>query len=113
MAFSRSTALGKDLGFREQIQRAAVSVMNNVAEGFEARTQKQFIDFLGHAKASAGEVRSQLYVAMDLGFIEEGEFEAAAELARKCSRQIYRLMEYLNKYPGKHRIRENGTTYLA
>jgi len=56
----------RDFGLRNQIQRAAVSVMSNIAEGFESRTQAQFLEYLGRSKASAGEVRCQLYVALDL-----------------------------------------------
>lgn len=58
-----------DFSFRDQIQRAALSVMNNIAEGFERRTRKDFAHFLGQAKGSAGEVRSVTYAAEDLGFL--------------------------------------------
>jgi len=57
----------RDFGLRDQIRRAAISTMSNIAEGFERGSDKDFIRFLYMAKASAGEVRSQLYVAMDLG----------------------------------------------
>lgn len=55
----------RDFGLNDQMRRAAVSVMSNIAEGFESRTAKLFIDYLGRAKASAGEVRAQLYIASD------------------------------------------------
>jgi four helix bundle protein len=71
------TDLGKfarDFGLRDQIRRASVSVMSNIAEGFESQTQQQFIRYLSIAKASAGEVRSQLYVSRDLNYLTEEQF---------------------------------------
>ena len=69
---SEQGAFIKDFGLKDQIRRASVSVMSNIAEGFESRTDTQFINFLGHAKGSAGEVRSQLYVALELKYIYSG-----------------------------------------
>lgn len=65
------TGFNRDFGLRDQIRRASVSVMSNIAEGFESRTDVQFINFLGMAKASAGEARAQLYVALDQQYIAE------------------------------------------
>ena len=62
-AHSNQTGFNRDFGLRDQIRRASVSVMSNVAEGFESRTEAQFINFLGMERASAGEVRAQLYIA--------------------------------------------------
>ncbi len=59
----------RDMGFRDQIQRAAVSVLSNIAEGFESGTKQEFLNYLFIAKASAGEVRAQLYVALDVGYL--------------------------------------------
>jgi four helix bundle protein len=101
---------GRDFGFRDQIRRAAVSVMSNIAEGFESNTQALFINYLGHAKASAGEVRSQLYVASDLGYISKGEFVSLIVQIRKCSGQIYRFMKYLKEQP-KSRIKNAPVTF--
>lgn len=95
---------GQDYGFKDQIRRAAVSVMSNIAEGFESNTQALFINFLGHAKASAGEVRSQLYVAYDLGYVSEDQFNFLADQTRKCSRQVYKFMKYLKKQPSSRRF---------
>jgi four helix bundle protein len=81
-----------DSGLKNQIQCAAVSVMSNIAEGFESRTQAQFIEYLGRAKASAGEVRSQLHIATDLKYISQSPFEKALDLADKSSRQLSRFM---------------------
>ncbi|WP_457653319.1 four helix bundle protein [Rhodocaloribacter sp.] len=78
---TRTGSFARDFGLRDQIQRASVSVMSNIAEGFESRTQALFIDYLGRARASAGEVRPQLYAALDLGYITEVQFKNAFELA--------------------------------
>lgn len=101
----------RDFGLKNQIQRAAVSVMSNIAEGFESRTDTQFITYLGYAKASCGEVRSQLYVALDLVYITPAHFDEAFELADKASRQIARLIEYLEANPRSKRVGEEPTSY--
>ena len=101
----------KDFGLRNQIQRASVSVMSNIADGFESRTQAQFVEFLGRAKASAGEVRCQLYVAVDLKYLAEDQFAVAFDLADKVSRQLARLIRYLESHSGSQRIREDNTAY--
>ena len=101
----------KDFGLKNQIQRASVSIMSNIAEGFESRTQAQFLDYLGHAKASAGEVRCQLYIAIDLGYLNEEQFQRVFDLADKASRQIYRFMSYLETHPQSRRTREEGLGY--
>ncbi len=101
----------KDFGLKDQIRRASVSVMSNIAEGFESHTQPLFINYLGRAKASAGEVRSQLYIALDKGYITREQFDKAYELADKASRQIYRFMVYLESQLNTRRIRENHVEY--
>jgi four helix bundle protein len=65
----------KDFNFKNQIQRSAISIMNNIAEGFERRTNKEFVQFLYIAKGSAGEIRSMLYIAKDLNYIAEEQFK--------------------------------------
>ena len=64
----------KDYGFRDQIQRASVSIMNNIAEGFERRSNIEFRQFLFIAKGSCGEVRSMLYLARSLDYLSESDF---------------------------------------
>ncbi len=101
----------KDFGLKNQIQRAAVSVMSNIAEGFESRTQAQFLEYLGRAKASAGEVRCQLYAAADLEYISQEQFEKVFDLADKSSRQLARFMDYLETHPQARRAREESAEY--
>jgi four helix bundle protein len=85
----------KDFGLRDQIRRAAVSAMSNVAEGFERRGDAEFVRFLSMAKASAGEVRSQLYAGLDLGYVDDAEFAGAYALAERTSSMIAGFISYL------------------
>ena len=89
----------RDFGLKDQIRRASVSVMSNIAEGFESKTQPQLIKYLGYAKASAGEVRSQFYIAHDLGYISDENFKKAFAFAEKASGQIARFIAYLERNP--------------
>ncbi|WP_282038282.1 four helix bundle protein [Saccharicrinis aurantiacus] len=89
----RTFNASKDFGFKDQIQRAAVSVMNNIAEGFERQSNKEFIRFLYISRASCGEVRSMLYVAKDLKYIDITTFENLHGKARKISISIYNLIK--------------------
>jgi four helix bundle protein len=110
-AFTKQGDFAKDFGLRDQIQRASVSVMSNIAEGFESRTQARFLDYLGHAKASAGEMRCQLYSAEDLKYLNEEQFNQVFNLADKASRQISRFISYLESHPQSRRVREEGAEY--
>jgi len=85
----------QDFGLVDQTRRAVVSIMSNIAEGFESQTDKTFIRFLSIAKASAGELRSQLYVALDQKYISEQDFRSLIELCLSISRQTSRFMQYL------------------
>jgi four helix bundle protein len=85
----------RDFGLKNQIRRASVSVMSNTAEGFERSGTGEFTQFLAMAKGSAGEVRSQLYVALNQRYLSENEFEILCGSAKEISRMISGLMTYL------------------
>ncbi len=90
-------ALAKDFGLRDQLQRAAVSAMTNIAEGFDCDSQVEFARFLGIARRSAAEVQSLLYAALDIGYIDEKIFQAEYEQARKTKALIGGLKHSLKK----------------
>jgi four helix bundle protein len=92
---SATGSFQRDFGLRDQMRRAAVSVMSNIAEGFDSRTKPMFLEFLGRAKGSAGELRAQAYVAVDVGYVSNEQFLQLMDEIDKCSRQIARLMIYL------------------
>ncbi|RQW02982.1 four helix bundle protein [candidate division KSB1 bacterium] len=85
----------KDYGFRDQIQRAAVSTMNNIAEGFERNSDMDFKRFLCIAKASCGEVRSMLYLSEDLNYLEPENANYLRHDAAQLSSKIASLIKYL------------------
>lgn len=79
-------AFSRDFGLKDQIRRAAVSVMSNMAEGFERGGRSEFHQFLVVAKSSCAEVKSQLYVAADVGYLSETEFSRLGSLTDEVSR---------------------------
>jgi four helix bundle protein len=87
----------KDFGLKDQIRRASVSIMSNIAEGFERSGTGEFTQFLATAKGSAGEVRSQLYVALDQDYITKTDFEFLHGGVTQISRMISGLMSYLRR----------------
>ena len=88
-------AVSRDFGFRAQIRRAGVSIMNNVAEGFERSTDPDFARFLDVAKGSCGEVRSLYYVAEDLGYVDSAMAEERRSTARRLAAGIKSLADFL------------------
>jgi four helix bundle protein len=87
----------KDYGMRDQIRRASVSVMNNIAEGFDCESKVEFARFLGIARRSAVEVQSILYAALDVEYINQTEFDLYYEQARKAKALIGGFKRSLTK----------------
>jgi four helix bundle protein len=94
---TQSKSFAKDFGLRDQIQRAAVSIMANIAEGFGRKGNKEFLYFLNVAKGSALEVQSHLYAALDLGYIDQSRFDTVYHLANSVSHLIGGFINYLQK----------------
>jgi four helix bundle protein len=85
----------KDYSLKDQLRRASISVMSNIAEGFSRQTDREFAQFLHVAKGSASEVQSQLYVALDLKYISEATFKELYELSEETIRLISGFVRYL------------------
>ena len=85
----------RDFGFKDQIQRAVISIMNNIAEGYERKGNKEFAKFLYISKGSCAEVRSMVYVALDLNYIDENKSQELQDKADKISRMLSNLIRAL------------------
>lgn len=94
---SNADKLNRDFALRDQIRRAAISVLSNIAEGFERDGDKEFVQFLSVAKGSAGEVRAQLYIAFDQNYFTETEFKVIYDKVTENSRLISGLIRYLQQ----------------
>ena len=92
---SNDGAFARDFGLRDQIRRVSVSIMSNIAEGFERGGDKEFFQFVSLAKGSSGEVRAQLYVALDAGYIDQQTFSRLSDMATQINRMLAGLMKYL------------------
>src|SRR5688572_28678724 len=96
----RVTAAGgfaKDYALCNQIRRASISILSNIAEGFERGGNKEYLQFLAIAKGSCGEVRAQLYIALDQGYVDEAVFREITEKLLETNRLIAGLMRYLQQ----------------
>ena len=87
----------RDYGLRDQIRRASISIVSNIAEGFERDGDREFLQFLFIAKGSCGEVRAQLYLAYDRKYLSEEEFGDLSQKALQLSRMIAGLIKYLRQ----------------
>lgn len=92
-------SFARDFGLKDQVQRAAVSVGSNIAEGFARNGNKEFVKFLWIAKGSATEVQSQLYTAKDVGYISDDDFQLVYQKAESCIILIYRFLKSLRTSP--------------
>ena len=92
---SKMQVFSRDFGLRDQIQRAAVSIMSNIAEGFDGGSHKAFANFLTYSYRSATEVQSLLYVALDSEYINESDFQDCFDQSTKAKRLIGGFIKYL------------------
>ncbi len=81
-------AVLKDWGFKDQITRSGLSIPSNIAEGYERESNKEFINFLSYAKGSAGELRTQIYIGVDIGYIEKRTGQQWVEECRQISKML-------------------------
>ena len=102
---SKLRAFQSDSGLRDQIRRAAISPMSNIAEGFDRGTRKEFIQFLNIAKGSNSEVRSQLCIALDQKYISEPEFTALQATTLALSKPLAAFIRYLEGYNQDLRVK--------
>lgn len=96
---TRKGEFRRDWGLQDQMRRAAVSIVSNIAEGFESQNDSTFVRYLYIAKASSGELRAQAHVAQDQGYISADESQALRGLAGDVSRLISGLIAYLQSHP--------------
>jgi four helix bundle protein len=94
---SRGPKVSKDFSLRDQIRSAVVSIMSNIAEGFERGGNQEFIQHLYIAKGSCGEVRSQLYVAHDQKYVEQNQMESLLIIVKRLSVMIKHLIDHLKR----------------
>lgn len=94
-AATRKDEFSKDFALKDQIRRAAISITSNIAEGFERDGSREFVQFLSHAKGSCGEVRSQLYLALDAGYLNEEEWKTLHQSCLEISRLLDSFSNYL------------------
>jgi len=93
---TKNSYISKDFSLRDQIRRASVSIMANIAEGFGRRSKKEFSNFLNMAHGSAAEVQCHLYVALDQEYIRKEDFKIIYDKVEEVSKMIQGFMKYLN-----------------
>lgn len=91
----------RDFGLRDQVRRSAISIPSNIAEGFDREGVRQFAYFLMVAKGSAGELKTQIFIAENLGYITAEQQKSISESVESISKQLRGLLKYLNKKSGK------------
>ncbi len=105
-------AFQKDFGLRDQIRRAAISVMSNIAEGFGAGSDAEFVRFLGYSRRSVSETQSQLYAALDIKYLSQEQFDEIYKKANEAERQVNAFIGYLSN-SRKQSVRENSEAYFV
>ncbi len=105
---SNDGAFARDFGLRDQIRRAAVSIMSNIAEGFDRGGHRELIQFLYIAKGSAAEVQAQLYVALDAGYLKQEQFQQLYDFAGDTSCLLGGFIRYLKTRNSKPATRNRN-----
>jgi len=105
-------AFARDFGLRDQIRRAAGSVMHNIAEGFDAGSDSEFVRFLRYARRSATEVQSELYIGLDQGYTSQESFTQIYKQAMQVNKLINGFIGYLRRL-SEHKLRESAGEYIA
>lgn len=103
-SLTKKPEFAKDYGLKKQIQNAAGSSMHNIAEGFDAETNPEFIRFLRYAKRSCTEVQSELYLALDEKYISSNEFKETYELASRTRAAVRGFINYLKKFEQQNKV---------
>ena len=104
-AITRKEEFARDYGLTDQIRRASGSVMHNIAEGFDGGSNAEFIKFLRYAQRSCAEIQSELYVALDQGYVSAEVFAGLYEMAGKARSKLGAFIKYLIEYNRKLRVR--------
>lgn len=112
-ALTREGEFSRDFALRDQIRRAAGSVMHNVAEGFDAGSDAEFVRFLRYSLRSAAEVHSQLYLAVELGYLDHLRFKKVVEVLVETKNSLHGFIAYLVKSKKVKSLKEFPTEYLV
>ncbi|BBE51038.1 s23 ribosomal protein [Ferriphaselus amnicola] len=99
IALYQALAPLKDYGFRDQITRAGLSIPSNIAEGYERNSDKELNNFLNYAKGSAGELRTQIYIGIEIGYIEPTTGRQWLTTCEEISKMLYGLMQSIRNRP--------------
>ena len=108
---TKTERLARDFGLCDQLQRSAVSIMTNIAEGFARYTRKDFMRFLNYAQSSAVELKSLLYIVQDSGWVSANTMSNLQNNSGKVKSMILGLINYLKSYRTTDSIKETPTTY--
>ena len=98
---THGTEFARDFGLQDQIRREAVSIVSNIAEGFGRKSSSQFSHFLEIASGSTAEVEAQLYIALDLDYISQTQFDETLAEATRVGQMLTKLMQYLRRTPNR------------